>query len=264
MSFADVDRGNNRSYQGGGGFGNRGGGYGDNGGGGFGNRGGGGGGDDPLVASIKDNIRQLSSNVGTISKFCNMLGTNKDTVDIRERLASSIENTKAIVKNAHSQLEELGSKARSSEQTKLVHQKLQRDYATGVESYRDLVKTVAQKEKMLPPPKKQQQQQDSYSRGGYDEEEPFDEKASLLAAEESRRQQQFYQVDNEREHNEQLINDRDEGIRQIEATVVEVNSLFMDLSNIVQQQGVMIDNIESNIEETSHHATEGVTADESK
>jgi len=41
-------------------------------------------------------------------------------------------------------------------------------------------------------------------------------------------------------------------------TVVEVNEIFRDLSNLVHEQGAMIDNIESNIEESVVKTSEGV------
>jgi len=37
-----------------------------------------------------------------------------------------------------------------------------------------------------------------------------------------------------------------------------VNALFTDLATLVDQQGVMIDNIESNIEDTRVHTSEAV------
>lgn len=37
-----------------------------------------------------------------------------------------------------------------------------------------------------------------------------------------------------------LIADREQGIKEIEKTVVEVNEIFRDLSHLVQEQGVMI------------------------
>jgi len=55
-----------------------------------------------------------------------------------------------------------------------------------------------------------------------------------------------------------MIAERDRGIKEIEKTVLEVNDIFRDLSNIVAEQGVMIDSIESNIEASSHATFKGV------
>jgi syntaxin 7 len=37
-----------------------------------------------------------------------------------------------------------------------------------------------------------------------------------------------------------LIADREQGIKEIEKTVTEVNEIFRDLAHLVQEQGVMI------------------------
>ena len=37
-----------------------------------------------------------------------------------------------------------------------------------------------------------------------------------------------------------MIQDREDGIRQIESTIVEVNGIFTDLAQIVHEQGFMI------------------------
>lgn len=66
---------------------------------------------------------------------------------------------------------------------------------------------------------------------------------------------------NEIEFQNALIEERSQGIKEIEKTVVEVNEIFRDLSTIVAEQGSMIgtiyifilhdllDSIESNIED---------------
>ncbi|SCU93060.1 LAMI_0E13080g1_1 [Lachancea mirantina] len=48
-------------------------------------------------------------------------------------------------------------------------------------------------------------------------------------------------------YQQNLIRERDREISQIESGIVELNGIFQDLSNIVQEQGHMVDNIESNI-----------------
>lgn len=55
-----------------------------------------------------------------------------------------------------------------------------------------------------------------------------------------RHRENFLQIENEREFNDALIQDRDEGIKQIESTIIEVNGIFTDLAQIVHEQGFMI------------------------
>jgi len=55
---------------------------------------------------------------------------------------------------------------------------------------------------------------------------------------------------NELDFNDNIIAEREEGIREIESTINEVNIIFRDLAELVNDQGQMIDNIENNVSQT--------------
>ncbi|KAI3713716.1 hypothetical protein L1987_72302 [Smallanthus sonchifolius] len=61
-------------------------------------------------------------------------------------------------------------------------------------------------------------------------------------------------LDNEIAFNEAIIEERDQGIQEIQNQIGEVNEIFKDLAVLVHEQGTMIDDIGSNIE-NSHAAT---------
>ena len=48
------------------------------------------------------------------------------------------------------------------------------------------------------------------------------------------------QLDHERELQHSLIEEREEGIKGIESSIQEVNSIFIDLATLVQEQAPMI------------------------
>lgn len=52
-------------------------------------------------------------------------------------------------------------------------------------------------------------------------------------------------------YQQNLIRQRDQEISNIEEGITELNEIFKDLGNVVQQQGIMVDNIEANIYSTS-------------
>lgn len=67
-----------------------------------------------------------------------------------------------------------------------------------------------------------------------------------------------------------IIQDREHGIKEIEKALTEVNEIFIDLSNLVVEQGAMIgtviivlcgliitDNIESNVEAADDYTSKG-------
>lgn len=265
----DIERGgygnSGRGYQSG--FGsNNGGGFGNNrstsplshDAGGFGNQSF----EDPLVSAIKENIKQMSTNVTSIQKSVSILGTNRDGQDLRDRLTGTIETTKILARDTTAQLKQLSSHNQGSSQNKMIHQKLTKDFSVWLGKFQELSKISAQKERTLPPPKQAPQQQgrqdtfpQTYGNGNYDDYHAETEKQGLL---EASRKQQLLQLENEREFNDALIHDREMGIKQIESAVVEVNEIFTDLANLVHEQGFMIDNIESNIESTAVQTSAGV------
>ncbi|KAJ0594664.1 putative target SNARE coiled-coil domain, syntaxin domain, syntaxin/epimorphin [Helianthus annuus] len=66
--------------------------------------------------------------------------------------------------------------------------------------------------------------------------------------------QEVLLLDNEIAFNEAIIEERDQGIQEIQNQIGEVNEIFKDLAVLVHEQGTMIDDIGSNIE-NSHAAT---------
>ncbi|RZB60020.1 Syntaxin-22 [Glycine soja] len=68
------------------------------------------------------------------------------------------------------------------------------------------------------------------------------------------RWQEVLFLDNEIAFNEAIIEEREQGIQEIQQQIGEVNEIFKDLAVLVHEQGAMIDDIGSNIE-NSHAAT---------
>jgi syntaxin 7 len=66
--------------------------------------------------------------------------------------------------------------------------------------------------------------------------------------------QDFLQLENEVVFNEAVIEEREQGIREIHQQIGEVNEIFKDLAVLVNEQGYMIDDIDSHIE-SAHSAT---------
>jgi syntaxin 7 len=56
----------------------------------------------------------------------------------------------------------------------------------------------------------------------------------------AQRLQQLHTLDNEVEYNEALIEEREEELRNIERSIVEVNEIFRDLGTIVNEQQYML------------------------
>eukprot|EP01111_Echinosteliopsis_oligospora_P002122 TRINITY_DN1310_c1_g1_i2.p1 TRINITY_DN1310_c1_g1~~TRINITY_DN1310_c1_g1_i2.p1 ORF type:complete len:280 (+),score=87.04 TRINITY_DN1310_c1_g1_i2:121-960(+) len=237
---------------------------------------------DQLGVAITDNIKHMSVNVGAITKMTTVLGTNKDSADVRYNLTTTIDNTRTLAKTVTQQLKDFSSRG-----DRKTHQKLTKDFGDWLSKFQEAMKVAVQKERAVPLPSMPSSSSSSssshnksgYSQtgGGYGAQQPYpggqesphlnqqnnynelnqsDEKASLLH--DASRRQTLIQLENEREYNETMIADREAGIKKIEAEMADINVMFSDLANLVHEQGFMIDSIESNIESTAHNTTEGV------
>ena len=71
------------------------------------------------------------------------------------------------------------------------------------------------------------------------------------------RLQQLQSLENEINYNENLIAEREEGMKDIETAILEVNEIFRDLGTLVNDQQSLLDNIEANIESTAVRTAEG-------
>jgi len=206
-----------------------------------------------LVKIASENIRQLSSNVVQIKQLSETLGSARDSLENRENLRRIIDATRVLSSDTVQLMKDLNSFKSQDKMKKIQQQKLMTEFESSLKKFQDISKFALEKERSLSLPQPKSTKYSSSS--GYDEDSTEDlEKQSLI---ESQRIQQI-QFENERQFMDSLISDREQGIKDIEKSVVEVNEIFRDLSVLVSEQGVMIDNIESNIEESTIKTTEGV------
>ncbi|KAE8726913.1 Syntaxin-23 [Hibiscus syriacus] len=73
------------------------------------------------------------------------------------------------------------------------------------------------------------------------------------------KRQEVVLLENEITFNEDIIEEREQGIKEVQQQISEVNEIFKDLAVLVHEQGAMIDDIGSNIE-NSHAATVQATS----
>lgn len=59
--------------------------------------------------------------------------------------------------------------------------------------------------------------------------------------------QEVLQLENDVIFNEAIIEEREQGIKEIQQHIGEVNEIFKDLAVLVHEQGIMMDDIDSNI-----------------
>ncbi|XP_021751748.1 syntaxin-22-like isoform X1 [Chenopodium quinoa] len=216
---------------------------------------------DPSQA-VAAGIFKINTAVSSFQRLVNTLGTPKDTLDLRDRLHKTRLHIGQLVKETSAKLKEASETDQRFEvgaSKKIADAKLARDFQTVLKEFQKAQRLAAQRETAYSPFVPKEVSASGCRSSGNDEEiSSFQrqEQQSLLL--ESRRQEVVH-LDNELVFNEAIIEEREHGIQEIQQQIGEVNEIFKDLAVLVHDQGVMIDDISSNIEGSHAATTQGTT-----
>ncbi|CAN6464480.1 unnamed protein product [Victoria cruziana] len=200
-------------------------------------------------------IFQINTAVSSFKRLVDAIGTSRDTPDHRQKLHNTRQRIGQLVKDASAKLKALTEddhRLDASASKKIEHAKLARDFQTVLKDYQKVQQLAAERETAykpsLPPSA-------SASSSGFDE---LNTTSLDLTAEKQlwrdQKRQEILLLDNEVAFNEAIIDEREQGIKDIEEQIGQVNDIFKDLAVLVHEQGVIIDDIDSNIE-SSYSAT---------
>ncbi|XP_076956431.1 syntaxin-22-like [Bidens hawaiensis] len=209
---------------------------------------------DPTQA-IASGIFQINTGVSTFQRLVNTLGTPKDTPELREKLHKTRLHIGQLVKDTSEKLKkasETDHRAEVSASKKITDAKLAKDFQAVLKEFQKAQRLAAERETAYTPLAPKTALPSSYEASEMDvSSDRSQEQRALLV--ESRRQEVVL-LDNEIAFNEAIIEEREQGIIEIQNQIGEVNEIFKDLAVLVHEQGAMIDDIGSNIE-NSHAAT---------
>ena len=151
------------------------------------------------------------------------VGGAKDTVDLRERLHRLIEESKLLSVDTKEVVKELGNIASGgyqgggtgNQRQRIEARKLSDEFTKSLQRFQEVVRSTLSKER------------ESVARAkrvtGHDGIGADDEQRRLLERE---RDIEFMQVENDLQFSEALIVEREQGIREIEKSVHDVNDIF--------------------------------------
>lgn len=213
-----------------------------------------------LLNMCSSSIFKINNSISTLEKAIRQIGTASDSNILRSKIQQMLQNTNAAISQTKQCMEQLGHVARTLEKQKKVQfERIANDFHDTVQRYGSVQKRVANKMRSSPSvPAKPQNQGGTL---GFGEEDGYDQKTPLMREEneEKRRQMQaqMQQQDAAIDYDLNLIQEREEQIRQIESTMLDVNEIFKDLSMMVSEQGDMIDSIEANVDRAGDNVEEG-------
>ena len=206
--------------------------------------------------SVEAALFQLTTNVSQYRRLAHWLGSGKDTPAHRQRIKQLGEKISGLAKDVSGQLKAQGG-AGGDCAAKLKRQKLVKDFSALLQDFQKAQRECAEREAAsLPRQPKSRAGRVAEAQAATAAEQEANERQALLA---ERRRQEQQQLDSQIEFNDALIEEREQGIVEIQHQIGEVNEIFQDLALLVNEQGEMIEDIESNIVRTGQHTSAAVT-----
>ncbi|CAK9883390.1 unnamed protein product [Sphagnum jensenii] len=208
---------------------------------------------DPSQA-LAAGVFQINTAVSSFKKLSNGLGTPKDTPALREKLHKTRQHIGQLAKETGAKLKSVSDRDHNNATaTKRVSDaKLAKDFQAILVEFQNAQKIAQDREKFYIPFVAQAVLPTSQFSGEFKLMPEDNQEQRALFAEQ--RRQDFLQLENEVVFNEAVIEEREQGIREIHQQIGEVNEIFKDLAVLVNEQGYMIDDIDSHIE-SAHSAT---------
>lgn len=198
-------------------------------------------------------IFRINTAVSSFKRLVNDLGTSKDTPQLREKLHKARQDIGQLAKETSAKLKAASERDQNQEvpaSKKIADAKLAKDFQAVLRDFQKAQQLAAECETTYPAVPQPAESSSTISETDYNTQVD-QERQNLLQVQ---RRQEFFQLENEVVFNEAIIEERDQGIKEIQDQIVEVNEIFKDLAVLVNEHGVMIDDIGGHIE-NSHAAT---------
>uniref|UniRef100_U5EIB6 Putative snare protein pep12/vam3/syntaxin 7/syntaxin 17 n=1 Tax=Corethrella appendiculata TaxID=1370023 RepID=U5EIB6_9DIPT len=187
-----------------------------------------------LSDSIGSNIVAVKSSWQLLEKANKTIGTNKDNQSVRDKVHAVQTTTNQKITTTTKDLHRLSQIVRHGDNIqKLQVERLTADFKYVVEIYSKSQQVIAAKMKQI------------LLVGIYPSDNNYDSQSSMTNNENT---EKLIQQQRQMQFEEDMLLEREQRIRQIEADVLDVNEIMKDLSNLVQTQAETIDTIENTID----------------
>ncbi|KAH7249371.1 SNAP receptor [Fusarium solani] len=200
--------------------------------------------DDPafkeLQYNLKSKLQSLLNSNRKLANDVNVLGTKKDTPRLRERVHNSMEKTREMCREIGEGVKRLQTWDDLTKQQKYEQTKVSSDFQAALQEFQGLQRRALEKERASVTAARAAQEAEPGQAGA-----PSDTQLEQL-----QQQQQISQLaqQDEVDFQEALIIEREEEIRNIEQGVGDLNVLFRQVAQIVNEQGEQLGSIADNVE----------------
>ncbi|XP_051879498.1 t-SNARE domain-containing protein 1 [Pristis pectinata] len=207
-----------------------------------------------VFQELTANIFRINTNVTSLEKSLQALGTPNDTQELRDELHTTQQETNKTISSSTKYIKQLSEIVRGSSRREWLQlDRLKNQLSDSIQRYGTLQKKVAEKSRaLLPSTLKNRQIAKNPFTEISDEDEflgrgPSKWQATVEASDPAQAQGQAF-LSEVTEDEVELIKQREEALLQIEADMLDVNQIIKDLALLVHEQGENIDSIEANIE----------------
>lgn len=210
--------------------------------------------------AVASGIFQINTAVSTFQRLVNTLGTPKDTPELREKLHKTRLHIGQLVKDTSAKLKQasdIDHHVEVNASKKIADAKLAKDFQAVLKEFQKAQRLAAERETAYTPFVPQAVLPSSYTANEISVSSDTSPEQRTLLVETKR--QEVLLLDNEIGFNEAVIEERDQGIQEIQQQIGEVNEIFKDLAVLVHEQGALIDDIGANIEGAQASTTQGTT-----
>uniref|UniRef100_A0A2M4BVT0 Putative snare protein pep12/vam3/syntaxin 7/syntaxin 17 n=1 Tax=Anopheles marajoara TaxID=58244 RepID=A0A2M4BVT0_9DIPT len=202
-----------------------------------------------LSESIAANTIMVKQSWQFLEKVNRLVGSAKDNQSLRDKINDNQSGTNQRITMTTRDLQRLTTVVRGGDkQQKLQVEKLTSDFKNMVQAYSKSQQSIAAKMKqvLLVNASQADDQASGAGDGGMG-----DSSSELL------QQQQQMQIQQSLQFEQQMLLEREQRVREIEANVLDVNHIMRELSNLTNQQGEVIDSIENSIAGTAENVERG-------
>ncbi|XP_062896641.1 t-SNARE domain-containing protein 1 [Mobula hypostoma] len=207
-----------------------------------------------VFEELTTNIFRINSNVTSLEKSLQALGTPNDTQELRDGLHTTQQETNKTISSSTKYIKQLSEIVRGSSRREWLQlDRLKNQLSDSIQRYGALQKKVAEKSRALFPATLKNRQIAENPFTEVSDEDEFlgrgHSKWQATAEPSDRGQAQSQAFLSEVTEDEvESIKQREEALLQIEADMLDVNQIIKDLALLVHEQGENIDSIEANIE----------------
>ncbi|CAL0332919.1 unnamed protein product [Lupinus luteus] len=203
--------------------------------------------------AIAAGIFQTNTAVATFRRLVDSVGTVKDTPEHRQKLHNARQKILQLVKDTSAKLKSLTESdryAHANPNQKIEDAKLARDFQTTLQEFHKVQQLASQRESTYTPAAPPL----PTSSGAGEDLGLVDQESQPFIKEQKR--QEIVLLDNEVSFNEAVIDEREQGIREIEEQIGQAKEIFKDLAVLVHEQGAVTDGFQSNIDASAGATTQ--------